>query len=428
MTTWEEVFKYFGDKETKVRNIDTCPFKTFERLQENIKKNIPNFSNEEYQEIVIKNVQEKKLNGGTGSSIRCKMFINDIDFTPIVEHKRNEGGSKAAIRQYLEMFLLIGFIKPIKISGELIPKIFGETITIPIGNKYSIENIENSLINNILVHGPNNPFKNIEEIFYTLLLYLFAEFDKKSLINYNKNIPIFKKQARGKVEKRIKFSEEKDINSFLDKYGNTFRKISELLKDYFLNFKDSKMLEIVIEGITGKDVEIPTTFEEIKIPTILFKEIKEIEIEIKKARTIAQNKKKDYQREFKDYFLDIVGYDNLPTPVIDAAHIKSVKKIKQEIWMEYKDVNCFSKSIKEKIEEIKDVDNMILLPHHIHYLLDKYLLTLSQDGNISKINIDNLEDKSRQEEVENLYKNFGIEDNYQLKELNENSIKYIKQR
>ena len=112
---------------------------------------------------------------------------------------------------------------------------------------------------------------------------------------------------------------------------------------------------------------------------------------------------------------DLIGVD-IPKNLLDAAHIRSVSSIKQDALIEASTIQPNMERINSLLDQVNNTNNIILIPHNYHYLLDKGYLALSQNGEFLKVNNN-----------EKIYREFGIKDGTKIKEklLTEELIHFI---
>ncbi|CAM9128676.1 MAG4270 family putative restriction endonuclease [Mycoplasma todarodis] len=379
--TWRNYFdKYIDNKEYKIWDMDTSFF-------------------------VVLGLFKEKIRGFQGrvDSIEVKEeFVNDkgtpyfsmnIQKKNVTPSSRKNIVSWGAMRQYL---CVLDLMQIIKFNGN---KIRGG-VTFDIINDEILSEEPSFIIRKaaerILIGNKNTSTKYGRNAWFSLMLSLLY-----------KNDPTLALQIiQDNQYKKAKERKEKTSREILDEIQYTYKDFVEYMDEFFSKFFKDRMINMLYE-LEGEKV------------LLIGEESNQIDKVIDKYITILDKRRINASRmiriireyEGETDLVDIKSNKH----TLDAAHILSYKKIKYQMLMEFSKKEYSLEVINQLIDMIDDMNNIILIPHNYHYLLDKNMLTLTKEGEFKMA--------TDQTTIEN----FGIVNNAKIKKnlMNEERVKYI---
>lgn len=321
------------------------------------------------------------------------LFMDGYLVTPTNrKDKLATGVSWGAMRQYLQLLDLARII-------ICEPKESEENLVYDIVNPLALEEpVDDLMINigkRILRQGYGSEMPTMRNAWLSLILCMIDDMDK-SLIREIDKIGYGKKVKRGvnKISQSLMTSIDEIKYTYQDFY------LSGLL-DYFKTYGSSLVINEYDENYV---VEIDPRD----------KLTRYILDEVSKRRSDVS----EMLRQIRDYSNDSDLIDiKVPLNALDAAHIKSVSQIKQEALIEASRLNPNKDLIDNLLKQINNTNNVILIPHNYHYLLDKGYLTIDENGVFKKTT------------NSSIYSVFGIVDDARLKTnvWNEKHVEFLNQ-
>lgn len=322
-----------------------------------------------------------------------RLYIDGHDVTP---SKHDRGLSWGAIRQYLQVLDLAGVVN----FNDQNPN--NGDVTCDIIDLSLLRNVD---INFLMMHvgkkvvskSINSPFSFHRNAWFTLVLTIISEINPAIISELSSQM----------------YKGARERNGGLD---GLFTKVENSKYTYKKFYQDSGLMEYFNKYLDGEIVdEWIETLSGIKVVSIYRDELTiDILRKVDKKRSeISETIRKDRKYLMDSDLIDI----NVPFNTLDAAHILGVSEIKQEALIEASRQYPDSTKINSLLDKIDDLNNVLLIPHNYHFLLDKGYLIINEVGEFIKTST-NLD----------VYSEFGIKDKVKIKNkyMTNERLEYIK--
>lgn len=331
--------------------------------------------------VKIKETLEVKFLGNNkkGNGL-YHLYMDGKLVTPTDRKSKLENGvSWGAMRQYLQLLDLARIIicepKEQKTNWKI-------EIVNPLVLEETVEELMMNIGKRILRQGYKSEMATMRNAWLSLVLCMIDDMEPMMIheidkIGYGKKV---KRGGEDKVSQTLMSSLREIKYTYQDFYKNG-------LLDYFKTYGASLVINEYDEKYV---IEIDPRD---KMTRYILDEVSR-----------RRNDISDVLRQIRNYSNDSDLTDiKVPLNALDAAHIKSVSQIKQEALIEASRLNPNKKVIDTLLDQINNQNNVILIPHNYHYLLDKGYLTIDENGFFKKTT------------MSSIYDVFGIVENARLK-------------